>query len=107
MASACLPVTLPGSPFPTSRVHVAPPSVLLNSPLPGPPLLRPQVWMTICHIPAYRMRGLPGCIARSQPRGARGRCRQEHPASGDVHSTRVQVAPPSVVRNTPRSSCGP
>ena len=96
IANATLPTGFTGSPFPLSRIHVAPPSVDLNSPLPGPPLVRPHVWISICHNPAYSVRGLDGSIARSL-----------QPVFSSTNSTRVHVPPPSMVRNTPRSCCGP
>ena len=65
-------------------------------PLPGPPLSRPQVWISICHMPAKRMRGFVGIHHEV---GAAGVLVDEQHAS--------QVLPPSVVRKTPRSGCGP
>ncbi len=55
MATATLPTGLVGSPRPCSRVQVTPPSREVNRPLPGPPLSRPQVWISSVHIPANRI----------------------------------------------------
>ena len=68
----------------------------MKSPLPGPPLSRPQVWISSGHMPAKRMRGFFGSIAMS-----------EQPVFSSTKSVLVQVLPPSVVRKTPRSCCGP
>jgi len=73
-----------------------PPSVDLKSPLPGPPLSRPHVWISICHMPAKSTRGFDGFIAMS-----------EQPVFSSTKSVRCHVLPPSAVRKTPRSSCGP
>src|SRR2546426_1110615 len=85
-----------GSPWPVSRFHVAPPSRVTHSPLPGPPLFRFHVLISSCHIPANRTFGSPGSIARSA-----------QPVFGSTDSTRFHVLPPSVVRYTPRSGDGP
>jgi hypothetical protein len=73
-----------------------PPSFEVKRPLPGPPLSRPQVLMSICHMPANSLRGFFGSIASS-----------EQPVFSSTNSTRSQFLPPSVVRNTPRSGWGP
>jgi hypothetical protein len=52
VAGITLPTGLAGRPRPVSFVQVAPPSRDWNSPLPGPPLSRPHVLISICHIPA-------------------------------------------------------
>ncbi len=96
MATATLPTGLVGSPLPANLFQVAPPSCERNSPLPGPPLTRPQVCISSCHMPANSTRGFFGSIAMS-----------EQPVFSSTNSTFVQVAPPSVVLNTPRSGCGP
>ena len=78
------------------RIHVVPPSRERNSPLPGPPLSYPQACTSTCHIPARTMRGFFGFMAMS-----------EQPVFSSTNSTRSQLLPPSVVRNTPRSCWGP
>ncbi|PYR60642.1 MAG: hypothetical protein DMF85_04410 [Acidobacteria bacterium] len=75
---------------------MTPPSVDRNSPLPGPPLSRPHVWIVRVHMPANTFRGSRGSSSMS-----------EQPLFSSVKSVRCQVCPPSVVRNTPRSCCGP
>src|SRR5262245_64809582 len=64
MATVTLPFVRVGSPRPVSFFQVEPPSVDLYRPLPGPPLSRPQVWISSGHIPAKRMRELFGSITR-------------------------------------------
>src|SRR5215208_7104570 len=91
-----LPTGVSGSPWPVIRVHVVPPSRLVHSPLPRPPLVRPHVWISICHVPAKSTRGLDGSITRSLT-----------PVESFTYSTFCHVPPPSVVRKTPRSGCGP
>ena len=76
-----------GSPLPLSRFQVVPPSREIQRPLPAPPLVRPQVWISICQVPANRMRGLLGSITRS-----------EAPVLSLTKRTRSQLFPPSVVR---------
>ena len=93
--SATLPQGRAGSPFPSSRSQVSPPSRLRKIPLPGPPLSRPQVHIRICHIPANSRFGFAGLMTTS-----------EAPVFSSTKSTRSQVPPPSVVRKIPRSSCG-
>src|SRR5256885_5130842 len=48
-----------------SGVQVVPPSVDLNSPLPGPPSTCCQNLPWTCHIPAYSTFGSAGSMARS------------------------------------------
>src|SRR6266581_5053141 len=48
-----------------SSVQVVPPSVDLNSPLPGPPSSSSQNLRAACHIAAERTFGLDGSIDRS------------------------------------------
>ena len=84
-----------GSPL-ASRVHVVPPSRERNTPLPGPPLSGPHGFNWSCHIPARRIREFFGFIATS-----------EQPVFSSTKRTRFHVLPLSVVRNTPRSGCGP
>ena len=69
---------------------------ICNRPLPFPPLVLPHVWISSCHIPANRIRGLRASIAMSA-----------QPVFSSTKSVRCQVLPPSAVRNTPRSCCGP
>src|SRR6266849_2354262 len=96
-ATAIFPTTCDGgSPCPTRRFQVTPPSRDIHSPLPGPPLCRCHVFTSNCHIPANTVFGSPGSIARS-----------EQPVLASTNSTRVHVLPPSAVRYTPRSCCGP
>ena len=94
--SATLPHGRSGSPCPSSRSQVSPPSLLRKMPEPGPPLSRPQVHIRICHIPANSSAGFAGLITTS-----------EAPVFSSTNSTRSQVSPPSLVRKIPRSSCGP
>ena len=85
-----------GSPAPSSRVQLSPPSRLVQSPLSGPPLSRPQVQICICQVAAKRMRGLVGSITTSIA-----------PEFSPEKSTRSQFSPPSTVRKSPRSCWGP
>ena len=76
-------------------VHVSPPSVLLNSPLPAPPL---DIWYSLryaSHIAAYITSGLWRSIAMSIAAVRSSR-----------KSTLRQVAPPSLLLYTPRSVFG-
>src|SRR3954463_13132209 len=94
--SVTLPTGLVGRPWPVSFVQVTPLSREVKRPLPGPPLSRPQVLISSCHIPANRMRGFFGSMPMS-----------EQPVFSSTNRVLVQVLPPSLVRNTPRSGCGP
>src|SRR4030095_10397662 len=96
IATTTLPTSPLGSPCPCSRFHVMPPSFVTNRPLPGPPLSRPHVLILSCHIPAKSLRGFEGSMASD-----------EQPVFSSTNRVRSQVLPPSVVRNTPRSCCGP
>ena len=87
MHSAILPISRVGRPFPSSRVQVAPPSRETWTALPGPPEVRVQVRIAICHVPAKSVRGLDGSITRSLA-----------PVSSSTKRTCSQVAPPSMVR---------
>src|SRR6185312_56624 len=78
-----------------SRVHVSPPSVERQSPLPFPPFSRFHGKRRTCHMPAKSTLGLPGCITRSLV-----------PVVSFTNNTFFHVLPPSVVRNTPRSALG-
>src|SRR5215217_5427193 len=91
IAKTIFPVVRVGSPLPESRFQVTPPSVDLKRPLPGPPLSRPHVWISIGHMPANTIRGLLGSISR-----------WAQPLFSSVNNTRSHVLPPSVVRKTPR-----
>ena len=51
---------------------------------------------SICHMPANRMCRLFGSMARSP-----------QPVFSSTNRVRCQVLPPSVLRKTPRSGCGP
>ena len=87
MQSAIFPTSDIGRPLPSSSVQVSPPSRVIQSPLPGPPLIRPQVRSASCHIPANRIRGLFGSMTMS-----------EAPVSSSTKRTFSQVSPPSIVR---------
>src|SRR5512143_3421804 len=65
-------------------------------PLLGPPLNIAHVCITTCHAPANKTFGLRTSIVSP-----------EHPVFSSTNSTCFHVLPPSVVRNTPRSCCGP
>src|SRR5260221_14139202 len=84
-----------GKPF-DSFCQVLPPSVVLYSAVSPPPLSKRQGRRRNVYMPAYSVCGLDGSITIS-----------EQPVSGLRYSTFCQVRPPSVVRNTPRSSFGP
>ena len=77
-------------------VHFAPPSFVRYTPLPGPPLFSTHVCCSTCHVPASSVSGFFASIDRP-----------EQPVLGSTKRTRCQLAPPSVVLKTPRSSCGP
>src|SRR5215510_9349845 len=95
ICTSILPTSGFGRPF-VSFVHVAPPSFVICTPLPGPPLNCPHVCCSACHMPARRMLGFFASIERP-----------EHPVLPSTNSTRFQLTPPSVVLKTPRSSWGP
>ena len=96
-ATPTIPQTPLGKPFlPESGTHVSPPSVLLYNPLPEPPLSMLCGRRITSHIPAYKTLGFPGSITKS-----------EHPVCSFTNRVFVQVFPPSVVLNTPRSADGP
>ena len=88
-----IPLGMPG--LSVNSVQVSPPSVDLNRPLSGPPLINSHGFRSTCQKAAYRMRGLDGSIAISMA-----------PALSLRNSTRSQFLPPSVVRYTPRCSLG-
>ena len=96
MATSILPTGDFGNPGCASRSQVVPPSFDRYTPLPGPPLNIAQVCITTSQVPASRRSGLLGSI--DMP---------EQPVSGFTKSTRCQFFPPSIVRYTPRSCCGP
>src|SRR4029450_13034389 len=85
MARPTLPHGFGGRPLPSTGFQGAPPSLERYIPLPGPPLSRPQVWISSCHIPANRTRGLLGSITRS-----------EQPVFSSTNSVFAQVLPPSL-----------
>src|SRR3954470_20763994 len=96
-AIPALPQTGFGRPgFFDSSVHVLPPSVLLNRPLPGPPLESECGVRNTSHSAAYITSGFFGSRTRSTA-----------PVLSSRNSTRAQVLPPSFERNTPRSGLGP
>src|SRR5687768_12203209 len=86
IASPTLPCGRVGRPVPVRRVHVTPASVLFQIPLPGPPLVRPHVFTSICHVAAKRVLGSVGCMTTSIP-----------PVLSLTNRTRCQVRPPSAV----------
>src|SRR6185312_309927 len=73
-------------------VQWAPASVVLYSPLPGPPLDSIQWRRYACHMLAYRTCGFDGAIPRVIA-----------PVLSSTYRIFFQVCPPSVVLNTPRS----
>ena len=75
---------------------MSPPSVLFHRPLRPAPASMPHGVRWNFHIDAYTMRGLFTSIDRSAA-----------PVLSFRNRTFFQVAPPSVVRNTPRSGDGP
>src|SRR5258708_25333716 len=77
-------------------VQWPPPSLVRYTPLPGPPLFSAHVCCSTCQVPASSVSGSFASIDRP-----------EQPVFGATNSTRCQLAPPSVVLNTPRSSSGP
>src|SRR5437899_2883012 len=81
-----------------SCFHVVPPSVDLYSPLPGPfeGGYTFQGGRRVCHSDAYSVFDSVGSNARSIA-----------PVSLSLCRTLVQVFPPSLERNTPRSAFGP
>src|SRR5262249_31731667 len=85
-----------GSPWPSMRFQLVPPSCVTKTPLPGPPLNIAQLCITACHVPATSVFG--SCASMERP---------EQPVSGSTKRERVHVLPPSVVLKTPRSCCGP
>jgi hypothetical protein len=92
-----LPQSGGGSPaFFVSSVQVLPPSVVLNRPLPGPPLDSECGVRNTSHKPAYSTSGFRGSMLRSTA-----------PVFSSRNSTRVQVLPASTVLNTPRSLFAP
>src|SRR5947209_16344237 len=92
-----MPQTPLGKPFfEEIFVHVSPPSVLFQRPLPSPPLSMLYGVRTMRHVPAYKTEGLPGSITMS-----------ETPARLLTNKVRFHVLPPSVVLYTPRISFAP
>ena len=79
-----------------SSVQESPPSVLFQRPLRPAPASMPHGVRWNFHIDAYTMRGLVTSIDRSAA-----------PVLSFRNSTFFHLAPPSVVRNTPRSGDGP
>src|SRR5690348_9304595 len=76
-------------------VQVAPPSVVLKMPLPGPPLENVHGRRYACHIVAYNTRGSAGSIASVIA-----------PVWSLTNWIFFQVLPPSVLLYTPRSAFG-
>src|SRR5690349_5055973 len=82
--SPILPIGAAGRPgLVVSSVQVWPPSVDLNIPLPGPPLLSSHGWRTACHSEAYSTCAFDGSSSTST-----GAVRSSR------NSTRSQLAPP-------------
>ena len=96
VATPILPISPAGSPgLRVISFHVSPPSMLLNKPLPGPPL---DIWNSrrnACHSDAYSTFGFARSNAMSMP-----------PVLSSRNSTFFQVVPPSVLRKIPRSLLG-
>ena len=90
-----LPQPCPSAP-PSSRSHVSPPSRDIQMPLPVPPECLFHGTMYCCQLAAKSTRGLPGSIATSMM-----------PVLSFTKSTFFHEVPPSVVRQRPRSCCGP
>ena len=89
-------IGLSGRPLPVSFVHFLPPSVVFHSPLPGPPPLKPHGTRRRWYEAAKRMFGFDGSITTSVK-----------PVSLSMKFVFVQVFPPSIVLNRPRSGFGP
>gem|GEM_PF-4447973 len=75
--------------------HVSPPSVLLNRPLPGPPLDMVYSVRKASHMAAYMMSGFVRSMLMSIAAVLSSR-----------YSTLRQLLPPSVLLKTPRSAFG-
>src|SRR5688572_22041897 len=86
MSSAMRPNGPSGSPLPESRVHVSPPSLDRQMPLPGPPPFMQQALRTRWYVEANIMRGFVGDTTRSLA-----------PVHSSTRSTCLHVRPPSVV----------
>src|SRR5574338_964763 len=94
IATSTLPTGGFGRPA-VALVQCAPPSWVMNTPLPGPPLRSTHVCTSTCQAPATSVFGSAGSIARP-----------EQPVCSSTNNTRCHVAPPSVVLNTPWSCSG-
>ena len=92
-ATSILPSGDRGSPGPETFDHVVPPSCETWMPLPAPPLSIAHGCISTCHVPANSVRGF--FMSIESP---------EQPVFSSTKRTRSHVSPPSVVRNTPRSS---
>src|SRR5512137_2606667 len=90
-ATPMRPKTPFGRPFPESCFQVVPPSLERYRPLPGPPLTNSQGERRASYMAAKIRLGLLGSKERSIA-----------PVLSSLYKTFCQVAPPSVVRNTPR-----
>src|SRR5215470_10574483 len=84
-----------GRPF-VSLVQVAPPSIVFQIALPGPPPLYPNGVRRRWKEAAYSVSGLSGSMATSTK-----------PVFSSTNLVLVQVLPPSVVLKRPRSLLGP
>ena len=97
MATSILPSGDFGMPWSSTRVQFVPPSWVMKTPLPGPPLnIAPRYASPPATCRQSVMSGLCGSMDRP-----------EQPVFSSTNSTRSQCWPPSVVRKTPRSCCGP
>ena len=85
-ATSILPTGGLGNPV-SAFFQVAPPSRVMYTPLPGPPLYIAHVCITTCHVPAISTFGSFASIEMP-----------EQPVFGSTNSTRSHVSPPSVVR---------
>src|ERR1022692_4228034 len=92
MATPMRPVGPSGRPCPVSFVQVSPLSADLYNPSSGPPLSKSHAAREYSQMPAYKVFGFFGSIARS-----------DAPLRSPTKSVLVHVLPPSAVRNTPRS----
>src|SRR5215470_2910088 len=90
------PMIPEGKPWPSRRVHVAPPSIDLYNPLLAPPLLRLHGLRYTSHKDAKRVLALLGSKTTSIA-----------PVLLSLYNTFCHVVPPSRLRKIPRSSLGP
>ena len=96
MATSIFPTGDFGRPVCSTFRQVAPASCDTYIALDGPPLYIAYVCISTCHMPAN---SVPGSWASSVS--------PEQPVFASTKSERTQLRPPSTVRYTPRSCCGP